>query len=94
MLPLSLIVVETPGLHPPAFGQKVSEFGGVDQFADFQPPIPFVNAAGGAPVPAVGSAPKELQGLLEGGLIALSDQDVVTMDANSSPCKLSFCILQ
>src|SRR5207245_967947 len=62
----------------PLAGQKLIEFGTGDQLADFQTPMPFVTGPCPAPVPAIERrlAEKELQVVVQGGLIALGDQQI------------------
>lgn len=49
-----------------------------DQLADFQTPMPFVTGACPAPVPTISRrlAEKELQVVVQAGLIALGDQQI------------------
>src|SRR5258708_19805291 len=71
----------------PSSSQEVIEFGTHDEFADLQTPMAFVDGARGAPVPAIDRrlAEEELQVILQDGLVAFGDEDIVPVPAVDAP---------
>src|SRR2546421_1795380 len=71
----------------PLASQKVIEFAARHQFADFQASMALVDGACRAPVTTVGwrFAEKELQVVIQAGLIALDDEHIVPLPASHLP---------